>query len=265
MASAEALVSSINASTPGANIEILALDLSSFGSIQTCAADFKKKSDRLDLLFLNAGVSTTAPSLTDEGYESQFGINFMGHALLTQLLMPRLLQTVNKDPNTEVRIMVTSSMAAYYNPPSTGLALSQMKNQGDPLASPYQRYAHSKLASILFARKLSQVYPSLTSMSYNPGQVKTDLFKKANGINRWLMLLVGNPFLWLTGVSVEKGAENGLWAATAKDVKNGAYYEPVGKPKDGVKYLADQHLADELWEWTKTELAAHGSPGWPVP
>jgi NAD(P)-dependent dehydrogenase (short-subunit alcohol dehydrogenase family) len=236
--------------------------LSSFDSVKQCAADFNQKADRLDILFLNAGISTTAPALTEEGYETQFGINYMGHALLTQLLMPKLLQTVNEKQGNDARIMVTSSMAAHFNPPATGLALDQMKT-ADPLSSPYQRYAHSKVAKVLFARKLSQIYPSIISVSFNPGQVKTDLFKKAAGINKWVRHYILPPFLWLTGVSAEKGAENGLWAATSKDVRNGAYYEPVGKLKDGFKHFTDQKLTDELWEWTNKELAEHGAPGWP--
>ncbi|CAM1509652.1 Fc.00g033910.m01.CDS01 [Cosmosporella sp. VM-42] len=257
---AEALVSSVKISYPNANIQTRSLDLSSFHSIKQFAADFLKESEFLDLLFLNAGISSTAPALTEEGYESQFGINYLGHALLTQILMPKLLKTAGQ--GRDVRIMVTSSMAAYFDPPSTGLVLDQMK-AASPLASPYQRYAHSKLANILFARKLSQVYPAVQCISYNPGQVKTDLFKKATGINKWFMMFIGMPFMWLTGVSPEKGAENGLWVASSKNVRNGAYYEPVGMLEERKTNLTNQELMDELWEWTDKELTEHGVPGWP--
>ncbi|KAF4452825.1 NAD(P)-binding protein [Fusarium austroafricanum] len=257
---AEELVSFIKISSPNINIKILPLDLSSLENIKEFASDFLKEARHLDLLFLNAGISSTAPALTEDGYESQFGINHIGHALLTQLLMPKLLET--QIQGRQVRILVTSSLAAYFDPPPTGLVLDEMK-KADPLASPYQRYAHSKIAAILFARKLSQVYPSILSVSFNPGQVKTDLFKKATGINPWISMLVATPIMWLTGVSPEKGAENGLWAAFADDVKNGAAYEPVGVLEESKKFFTDQKLADELWEWTNKELAAHGSPGWP--
>ncbi|KPM39274.1 hypothetical protein AK830_g7294 [Neonectria ditissima] len=258
---AEALVSSIKSHFPEVNIEILSLDLSSMDNIFKFGADFLQKAERLDLLFLNAGISSTLPALTDDGYESQFGINHVGHALLTQLLMPKLLETGRR--GSQVRIMVTSSMAAHLDPPPTGLLLDDMK-KADALASPYQRYAHSKVAAILFARKLAQMYPSIQSVSFNPGQVKTDLFKKATGINKWVMMFLGMPFMWLTGVSPEKGAENGLWVAFAHDVKNGAYYEPVGVLEQDKKFFTDQELADELWRWTSEELAAHGAPGWPA-
>ncbi|KAF4990916.1 hypothetical protein FDECE_14208 [Fusarium decemcellulare] len=259
--SAESLISSIKSSHPDANINILPLDLSRIEDIKKCAADFLQQEQRLDLLFLNGGISTTAPALTEEGYESQFGINYVGHALLTQLLLPILLKT--KKEGNDVRIMVTSSMAAYYDPPPTGLALDEMRN-ADALASPYQRYAHSKIAAILFARKLSQVYPSIQSVSFNPGQVRTDLFWKATSFSIWFRMFVVTPFMWLTGVSADKGAENGLWVASADNVKNGAYYEPVGVLEEEKKFLTDQKLADELWSWTEKRLAAHGAPGWPA-
>ncbi|KAF4967051.1 hypothetical protein FSARC_5342 [Fusarium sarcochroum] len=258
--SAEELVSSIKLSSPNINIEILPLELSSLEKVKKFASDFLQEAKQLDLLLLNAGISSTAPALTEDGYESQFGINHLGHALLTQILMPKLLETSKK--GSQVRILATSSIAAYFDPPPTGLALGEMK-KADSLASPYQRYGHSKVAAVLFARKLSQIYPSILSVSFNPGQVKTDLVKKASGINQWILMFVGTPFMWLTGVSPEKGAENGLWAAFADGVKNGANYEPVGVLEENKKFFTDQKLTDELWEWTNNELAAHGAPGWP--
>lgn len=69
----EEVVKSIRDEHPKANIVVLQLDLSSFDSIKKCAADFNSRSDRLDLLFLNAGISGLPPGTTEEGYEIQFG------------------------------------------------------------------------------------------------------------------------------------------------------------------------------------------------
>lgn len=250
---------SIQSSIPGANIKIRLIDLSSFDSIKKFASEFLLEIEYLDILFLNAGVSCIAPSLTTEGYERQFGINHVGHALLTQLLMPKILQAAYR--GRDVRILVTSSMAIHINPPPTGLILAQIKKK-DALASAYQRYAHSKLANVLFARKLAQVYPSIKSVSYHPGQVKTDLFSKANGINKWLRILLVIPLMWVTGVSPEKGAENGLWLAVSNNLKNGGFYTPVGILEDQKPFITNQKLTDELWDWTNRELCNHGAPGW---
>ena len=258
-------MNSVHEIHPNAHIETLALDLSSFDSIKRCAAEFRQGGQRLDLLFLNAGVAATSPCLTRDGYESQFGINHIGHVLLTQLLLPIMLQTVSTDGDAaNVRIMVTSSDASETQSPRQGLVLSEMKT-ADALGSfTFARYGHSKLANALFARKLAQVFPSITSTSFHPGVVQTGIWSKINGASgiSWLLMAILKPIVRLIGLTPEKGAETGLWCATAEDVENGAYYVPVGKLKKGSKHVTDQK-ADELWEWTNKELAEHGSPGWP--
>lgn len=263
ISTAEQVVATVHQKHPKANVQILPLDLNSFESIRSCFASFDEKSDRLDLLFLNAGVSGTTPSLTQEGYESQFGINFVGHALFLQLLMPKLLHTQHASPFSDVRIMFTSSIGGHHVAPETGLVLDQMKTNGASIA-PLTRYGHSKLAQMLFARKLAQLYPDITSTSHHPGTVKTDIWGKATDAKFIVTLFA--PLVWLTGLSADKGAETGLWCAVAdrKMMENGRYYEPVGQPRDRTAYQSDQTLTEELWEWTDRELKSHGSPGWPA-
>ena len=70
---AQTLIESINKDNSKARIEPLELDLNSFDSIKACAKKFDGMSDRLDQLYLNAGISGTAPGLTKEGYENTFG------------------------------------------------------------------------------------------------------------------------------------------------------------------------------------------------
>ncbi|KAK4633916.1 Short-chain dehydrogenase/reductase eriB [Fulvia fulva] len=261
--SGQAVVDSIHQTIPKANIQILQLDLSSFDSVKKCAADFNAKSDRLDLLFLNAGISATSPALSKEGYEQQFGVNHMGHALFAQLLMPKLLET-QRQADSDVRIIVTSSIGGHRIAPKQGLVLDQMKTDGASIA-PMVRYGHSKLANMLFARKLAQLYPSITTTSYHPGTVKTDIWGKAEGV-RLLAFLVA-PIVWATGVDSDTGVQTALWLATAEkgQIENGRYYapKPFGKPKEGSKWAVDQKQTDELWEWTNEELAKHGGPDWP--
>jgi len=60
-------------------------------------------------------------------------------------------------------------------------------------------------------------------------------------------------------MSIEDGAKNSLWAATAsKEVFNGLYYTPVGVESAGSKYAQNKELEDQLWEWTEKELSKHG-------
>ncbi|CZT19961.1 related to alcohol dehydrogenase homolog Bli-4 [Ramularia collo-cygni] len=219
-------------------------------------------STRLDLLFLNAGVAGIAPSLTEDGFEAHFGINHVGHTLLTQLLMPTLLAT-QKLPDSDVRVLVTTGIGAHKLAPKKGLQLDLMKTTAESM-SPMARSGHSKLANILFARKLAQVYPEITTTSHHPGTVKSEIWQKADGVSM-ILNLIAKLVVWLTAVSVEKGARSGLWTAVAEksSIKNGEYYEPVGINKYRTQNATSQKLTDELWDWTNKELAEHDGPGWP--
>ena len=262
MTTGEEVVRSIHEVTPTANIVILPLDLASFDSIRNCADTFNRGSDRLDILFLNAGVCSLPPATTQEGFEFQFGVNHMGHALLTQLLLPKMLQTRSADPDADLRIHVTSSDGATVFRPKAGLQLALMK-QADPGWHTTTSYGHSKLANALFARKLSQVYPFIYTNSSHPGTVKSDIYDRATGAP-WLNLLMW-PIVRLTGVTTQEGAKTQLWCATVSraELRNGSFYKPMGKVSDGDKMLSDQLMMDELWEWTSKELESRCSGSWP--
>ncbi|KAH6984286.1 hypothetical protein BKA56DRAFT_614035 [Ilyonectria sp. MPI-CAGE-AT-0026] len=73
-----------------APITFIPLDLASFDSIKQAAASFKAQSSQLHVLINNAGIMGTPAGTTKEGYEVQFGTNYVGHALLTKLLLPML-------------------------------------------------------------------------------------------------------------------------------------------------------------------------------
>ncbi|KAK4505185.1 hypothetical protein PRZ48_003148 [Zasmidium cellare] len=259
--SADATAQAVKEKHPKANITIVTLDLNSFDSVKKCAAEITAKAPRLDYLFLNAGISATSPALTKEGYETEFGINHMGHALFLQLLMPTVLATKKNHPDADVRITLTSSIAARQLSPKT-LVLSQMQTPAEKL-HPMARYGHSKLANVLFARKLATLYPSITTTSHHPGTVKSEIWGKATDLK--LLVALFSPVVWLTGVDTDVGAETGLWCVFAGrgkgKVESGKYYEPVGQEVSNERF--NEKNAEELWEWTNGELEKHGGKGWP--
>ncbi|KAM0714051.1 hypothetical protein Q7P37_011015 [Cladosporium fusiforme] len=258
--SAEPLISEIKAQHPNANIVPIKLDLNSLESTKEAAAAIISQATRLDILYNNAGIAATPASLTKDGYETQFGINHVGHAYFTQLLLPLMLTTASSAPANSVRIINVSSMA-HTRVPQAGLALADAKTD---MASyhTFTRYGQSKLANILFTRKLAQLYPSITSVSLHPGFVDTEINRGKGGGAKWLNMLIRNIVGWV-GVSVQEGAKTQLWCAAADEVKNGTYYEPTGVAKPGSKWAQNEALRDELWEWTEKELKAHGGSGWP--
>ncbi|KAH8882154.1 NAD(P)-binding protein [Thozetella sp. PMI_491] len=263
-AKAEAAIERIRASSAAAasaNIEILDLDLASLDSVKAAAERVNKETDRIDLLQLNGGIAMVPHGLTKDGYEIEFGTNYLGHALLTQLLMPKLLATTAL-PGADVRIVSMSSLGHKLFAPKEGILFDQVKT--DMHTSGGQAlYGHAMLAKTLFAHELSKRYPQITSSSLHPGTVKTDVWEGNKDINFFIRTFVVKPYVCLTGVTHEEGAKTQLWLSFSKDVKNGEYYEPVGKAGKGSSQTLDDELARKLWEWTDKELQAYGTEGWP--
>lgn len=193
------------------------------------------------------------PGTTQEGYEIQLGTNHMGHALLTKLLMPTLVATA-QEPNSDVRIVNLTSEGHNFGRSGPTL-FDQAKLEA---CGTWSRYGYSKLANILFTRELAAHYPSITSVAVHPGVILTDLYassKRSNPLLRYAMMVAG----YFTA-TVETGAHNQLWAATARkdELVSGSYYKPVAKLSQGNACAQDPKLARELWEWTEKEIASKG-------
>lgn len=119
---------------PRTEIRFLELDLSSFDSVRKCAADFLAQEQRLDILFLNAGIIRVAAETTTEGYEIHFGINYLGHALLSRLLLPFMQRTVEEQLHADVRVVIVSS-EGHLAAPKGGIDFDKLKTDCSHLAS----------------------------------------------------------------------------------------------------------------------------------
>jgi retinol dehydrogenase-12 len=157
---------------PKADITFLQLDLASFDSIIEAAKVVNSSVNRLDILMNNAGIMMTPAGTTKEGFEIQFGTNHMGHALLTKLLLPKLLSTA-EEPNSDVRIITVSSMAHLWVPKG-GLQLDTIQSEQNNLNG-RQRYGQSKLANILYSNEFARRYSGIRCISVHPGTVNTGL------------------------------------------------------------------------------------------
>lgn len=191
---------------------------------------------------------------TKEGYEAQFGTNHVGHALFTNLLLPKMIDTA-KLPESDVRIVSVSSLG-HHMAPKGGIILDQATLK---TFTPAQLYGQSKLANILFAKALAKRYPKILSVAVHPGFIKTELYSPVKRA-RWIVNFALSNFGRLVFSDVKFGALNQLWAATAprKEVVNGEYYMPVGQGITASKYARDEGLADKLWEWTEEQFVKHG-------
>lgn len=196
----------------------------------------------------------TPSAKTNEGYEAQFGTNHIGHALLTKLLLPTLINTAEL-PDSDVRIINVSSIAQSIAPPGGMIFNTEELCKLNSL----RQYGQSKLANVLFTKGLAKRYPQITSVAVHPGLILTDLYvaaDKSNFVVKVAMKYIAPMLFQLP----REGAYNQLWAATAPkhQVINGAYYLPVGKISGGSSYVQDEDLEERLWDWTEEQFEKHG-------
>ncbi|KIX10293.1 uncharacterized protein Z518_01375 [Rhinocladiella mackenziei CBS 650.93] len=248
-------IASIKAqSSQEVDIEYLPLDLASLPSVRRAADQVIRRSDRLDILILNAGIMAVPPGKTASGQDIQMGTNLVGHFLLTKLLLPTLQKTA-EESDSDVRVVSVSS-EAWNLAPNLDTILSTEKLTA---TGPWIRYGASKAANIMFAAELARRYPTLTSVAIHPGIVKTDLYipnTQANPLLKYGSMVFG-PLIFQT---IESGALNQLWASTGakrEDLVNGGYYTPVGKFRKN-KWATDADAGKKLWEWTEKELNTAG-------
>ncbi|KAK0373420.1 short-chain dehydrogenase/reductase [Colletotrichum limetticola] len=248
-AAAERTIKEIQDEAPNASIEFIYLELTSVASIRKAARIIRLKSSRLDILMLNAGIVAAPPGLTEDGYEMQFGTNYIGSVLLAKLLSPILLDTA-EIPEADVRIIFLGSQASSMAP-TQGIVFDALKTDFGEVGA-WARYGQSKLAVILYARELAKRQTKIKVCVVDPGFVDTNWAQSWKSSSYILEALY--PLMRMASSSVENGVQNQLWASVHPNVKGGVYYLPVGKPAVGKENLANQKLAQRLWEWTETEL-----------
>lgn len=239
------------------DIRHIPLDLSSFKSIRAAADKFQADGDRLDILILNAGTMGNAAVKTEDGFEIQFGTNYVGHFLLTKLLLPTLKKTIAdlqaQCATPDVRVVTVASVA-HVTSPNT---LEGMTSTPSLLAgSTWVRYGASKAANILFASELARRHPELLSVAVHPGAVNSELYaytKSTSAMLKRALNVTASCFFR----TVTSGALNTLWAATTDraDLVNGAYYTPVGRRSNGSSLVQDSNIAQKLWDWTEAQIA----------
>ena len=160
----------IIAETKNGNVEVMRLDTSLLSSVRAFADAYLSKYGTVDVLINNAGISPVRDSgLTAEGFEVVFATNYLGHFLLTQLLLPH----VSADGRI---ISVTSDM---HDPPG-GIEWKGTEYLAHEAMEDRRRYSYSKLCMIYFTLKLDEVLrgqgSAVTVNSFNPGYMAATNF-----------------------------------------------------------------------------------------
>jgi NAD(P)-dependent dehydrogenase (short-subunit alcohol dehydrogenase family) len=239
---AERAVASIRALAPAANVAFLPLDLADLDSVASFAAGFSSAYDRLDLLVNNAGLMAVDQSRTVDGFETQLGVNHLGHFALTSRLLPAMLWTPG------ARIASMSSMAHR----SGQLVIDDLMFDRRGY-SRWQAYSQSKLANLLFTaelqRRLGEAGAEAIAVAAHPGIARTGLGSQGHALSNRLMRIGPAP----STSSAASGALPLLRAATDPDVAGGQFYGPrwlvFGRPvlETASKRARDDSFARSLW------------------
>jgi NAD(P)-dependent dehydrogenase (short-subunit alcohol dehydrogenase family) len=205
----------IEQATPGAQVDLQELDLTSLESVRAATEALNANHDAIDLLINNAGVMFTPQSSTKDGFELQFGTNHLGHFALTGLLLNRVLAAPAS------RIVSVSSQGHRF---VEGIRFDDVQSERD--YSRVRAYGQSKLANLLFTYELQRRLRSTQTIAAaaHPGGSNTELARNTPAPVRLLFRVVA-PLLTQDAVM---GALPTLRAATDPGVLGGQYFGPDG-------------------------------------
>lgn len=244
------------ADAPG-SVEVMELDLSSLASVRRFVEAFQVKHDQLHGLVNNAGVMNTPEGRTKDGFETQFGVNHLGHFLLTELLLDTLKASAPS------RVVCVSSVA------HAGMRGTPAELHVDDLAFEKRdydgtaAYNQSKLAIVMYARHLAERLEGtgVSVFSVHPGWIRSNLVQHT--MPPYVQNVLMRPFSGMLGMmSAEDGAQTQLHCLLDDDAPrhSGEFYSqnstlysdktyrPGGWPmRSPNPTVYDDELADRLY------------------
>ncbi len=223
---------------PGAAVDVMNLDLASLASIRSFVQAMRDRTPTLDVLVNNAGIALKKRTVTADGFETTFGVNHLGHFLLTNLLHDQLAAAPS------ARVVVVASDAHRF--PRKGLSFDDLHREHR--YGSMRAYGASKLANILFAREAARRWAAsgITVNSLHPGFVATRLGRDGDGGRIGdLAMILGKPF----AKTPERGATTSIYLATSSEVEGvtGQYFAN-STPKAPAATALDDDVARRLWE-----------------
>jgi NAD(P)-dependent dehydrogenase (short-subunit alcohol dehydrogenase family) len=254
-----AAIAEIQKLIPNAQVELLRLDLASQRSIRAAASEVGNKFSQLDLLINNAGIMAMPEMKTEDGFESQFGVNHLGHWSLTGLLMDNLLAA-------EQARVVTVTSTAHHLVWNIDFDDPHLRNK----YAPWKAYAQSKLANYFFALGLHNEFKKsgkqAMSLLAHPGLSHTNL--QVETFDRGAAGWAGTVSKYLAarvGMEPSEGARPQIRAALDPKAKGGQFYSPRfgnnGAPvKHPILRTRNKTNIRKLWELSEKETGISIQP-----
>ncbi len=235
-----AAVASIRAATGNEAVSFLPLDLADLDSVRACAASFLARGEPLHVLVNNAGVAGRR-GLTRQGFELTFGVNHLGHFVLTNALLGCL------EASAPARVVTVSSDAHYS---ARGIDWEALRQRTRGITG-MREYAVSKLGNVLFSLELGRrtAGTGVTTYALHPGVVASDIWRRVP----WPV----RPLIERRMLTVEQGAETSLYCAASAEVaaESGLFYDKCA-PREPSS-VATPELAAELWKRSEQWSASY--------
>uniref|UniRef100_A0A8C7UEH7 Dehydrogenase/reductase (SDR family) member 13a, tandem duplicate 1 n=1 Tax=Oncorhynchus mykiss TaxID=8022 RepID=A0A8C7UEH7_ONCMY len=237
---AEAAISDIKKETGNNEVVFMELDLGSLQSVRSFAETFLKSEFRLDILVNNAGLMKGGK--TKNGVGMIFGVNHLGHFLLTVLLLDRL-----KECGPSRVVTVASKAHEYGKIDFNCLSTHKDLAVGESDWALFKKYSHSKLCNMLFTHELAKRLEgtNVTCYSLCPGAVKTEIGRYSS----FLWCMMSAPILSLFCMDAESGAQTTLYCALQEGIEplSGCYFSCCAVQKVNAD-AKDDAVAKKLWE-----------------
>ena len=252
-ASMETGVRKLRRRYPACRIVVEQLDLASLASVDAAAARIAESGLAPAHLLFNAGVMTPPHTLTEDGYELQFQVNYLGHFALFHALYARLPE------RTLQRVVSVSSLSSEKATNATADAFAALSRCPAAEYQALRCYREAKLAQVMFARSVADRYADagVASASVHPGIVNTQLFYRRVGpLGRALM----QPLAWLGYLSGRlatpaRGAATAVRLIDTPFSPSGQYWH-AGRVHPHNPLADDRALRDALWDWSLEAVTA---------
>ncbi|XP_041829770.1 retinol dehydrogenase 13-like isoform X1 [Melanotaenia boesemani] len=240
MEKCEAAAKEIRGNTLNPHVYAHHLDLASIKSIREFAERIKQEEERVDILINNAGVMRCPAWKTEDGFDMQFGVNHLGHFLLTNLLLEKLKESAPS------RVINLTSLAHII-----GKIDFEDLNWEKKKFDTKQAYCQSKLANVLFTRELAKRLQGtgVTVNAVHPGVVATELGRHTGLHQSQFSNSVLSPFFSLLVKSPQLGAQPSIYLAVSEEMEGvtGQYYD-VMTEKEPAPQALDDETARRLWQ-----------------
>jgi len=226
------VIDEIRAQTGNEALGFVPLDLEDLAQVRQAAAELLAEAPAIHVLINNAGLARSH-GITKDGFERTFGVNHLGHFLLTRLLLPRI------EASGPARIVNVSSHSHYR---AKRIDFASLREPTQTFSG-MPEYEASKLCNVLFTKELARRLEGkpVTTYALHPGVIASDIWRNVP----WPLGSIAKLFM----KSNEEGAATSLYCATSDEVAShsGRYYTNC-REKAPNRAANDVALARELWE-----------------